>query len=98
MDSIGSANVTRDGLVSGKEGGKGGGADCNANSNKNTNSRNTNNPTYIGNGIQCMDSNGTLSALPGQQVEASVTFKIFQKPQKYYKFSAKSKASKLRQV
>merc|ERR1712192_22360 len=28
---------------------------------------------YSGNGIQCMDSNGTLSALPGQQVEVTLT-------------------------
>merc|ERR1712210_245583 len=28
---------------------------------------------WTGNGIQCMDSNGTLSAMPGQQVEVTLT-------------------------
>ena len=31
-----------------------------------------------GNGIQCMDSNGTLSAMPGQQVEAGAFFKTIE--------------------
>ena len=76
LDSIGSANATRDGLVSSK-----GGRWALANTNTNATNTNANiNQTWkykhkyknAGNGIQCMDSNGTLSALPGQQVEASV--------------------------
>ena len=31
------------------------------------------NKGWSGNGIQCMDSNGTLSALPGEQVEVTLT-------------------------
>ena len=40
-----------------------------------TNSNKSKNP---GNGIQCMDSNGTLSALPGQQVEASFKLRFWE--------------------
>ena len=75
MDSIGSVNVTRprDGLVSSD-------SNINANSNTNTNDNaNVNKNTAFkyrcknaGNGIQCMDRNGTLSAKPNQRVEVKV--------------------------